>query len=58
MIHRALGHDVSLTRFHRSLGQVTDVLATAGFDPVAHLGRRALPDEKDPQAVVIAARSR
>lgn len=55
--YRALGHEVSLTRFHRSLDQVTGVLTAAGFDLVAHLERAPVPGEKDPQAFVIAARA-
>ena len=56
--YRALGHDVSLTRFHRTLDQMREVLAAAGFGLVARLERAPVPHEKDPQAVVIAARSR
>lgn len=54
--YRALGHDVSLTRFHRTLAEVTDVLVSAGFAVVAQLERQPGPDERDPQAFVIGRR--
>jgi SAM-dependent methyltransferase len=54
--YRALGHDVTLTRFHRTLARMTDVLAAAGFAIVTQLERRPVPGERDPQAFVIAVR--
>ena len=52
--YRALGHDVSLTRFHRTLSEMTDVFSSAGFEVVAHLERQPTGDEKDPQACLLA----
>lgn len=54
--YRALGHDVELTRFLRTLDQTIDVLVAAGFDVVARLERRPVPGERDPQAFVIGVR--
>lgn len=54
--YRAMGHDVTLTRFHRTVDQLRDALTTAGFGIVARLAREPVGDEKDPQAFVIAAR--
>lgn len=54
--YRALGHDVTLTRFHRTLAQMAGVLAAAGFDIVAQLERGPVPGERDPQAFVIGVR--
>lgn len=55
--YRALGHDVTLTRFHRSLTQMADALEDGGFDVVVRLERGPAPEEKDPQAFVVARRS-
>lgn len=54
--YRALGHDVSLTRFNRTLAQMADVLTSAGFDIVARLEREPVPAEKNAQGFVIGAR--
>ncbi|KRF34259.1 class I SAM-dependent methyltransferase [Nocardioides sp. Soil805] len=53
--YRALGHDVRMTRFHRSLAQWASVLADAGLVELARL-ERAPVDEKDPQGFLLARR--
>jgi SAM-dependent methyltransferase len=53
--YRALGHDVRLPRFHRSLDQWSAVLEGAGLEVVARLERTAM-SEKDPQGFVLARR--
>ncbi len=55
--YRALGHDVSLTRFHRSLAHLEDVMGAEGFSTVAHLERAPMAGEKDPQAFLLCLRS-
>lgn len=47
---RALGHEVSLLRYHRPPEQVALAMAAAGFDEVATLVRQPVGAEKDPQA--------
>ncbi len=51
-----MGHDVTLTRFHRTIEQMVDALEVAGFQLVAQLSREPNPDEKDPQGFLIATR--
>jgi SAM-dependent methyltransferase len=53
--YRALGHDVRLTRFHRSLDRWSAVLEAAGLSEVARL-QRAPMGEKDPQGFLLARR--
>ncbi|KRE99717.1 hypothetical protein ASG88_14040 [Nocardioides sp. Soil777] len=53
--YRALGHDVRLTRFHRSLHRWSAVLEAAGLSEVARL-QRAPMGEKDPQGFLLARR--
>ena len=53
--YRALGHDVRLTRFHRTLDQWSAVLAEAGLVEAARL-ERAPMGEKDPQGFLLARR--
>lgn len=54
--YRTLGHDVSLTRFHRTLAQMRDALAAGGFETLVHLSREPVEGEKDPQGFLIATR--
>jgi SAM-dependent methyltransferase len=54
--YRALGHDVELTRFLRTLDQMIDVLVAAGFGIVLQLERAPASGERDPQAFLIGAR--
>lgn len=54
--YRALGHDVSLTRFHRTPDQMIDALDVAGFETAVRLSRAPVEGEKDPQAFLIANR--
>ena len=53
--YRALGHDVRLTRFHRTLDQWSAVLAEAGLVEAARL-ERAPMGEKDPQGFLLTRR--
>jgi SAM-dependent methyltransferase len=55
--YRALGHDVSITRFDRSLSQMEALLADAGVDVVARLERQPVAGEKEPQGFLIGAHS-
>jgi SAM-dependent methyltransferase len=54
--YRAMGHDVRLVRFHRSLDRWSTLLDAAGMDEVARLQRAPL-GEKEPQGIVLARTS-
>lgn len=54
---RKLGHDVTLTRFHRTADQVSALLTAAGFTEAARLVRGPLDEEKDDQAFILARAS-
>ena len=55
-LSRAYGHDVSMEAQLFRPESITDHLAGAGFDMVAHMARQARPHEKTPQAVLLARR--
>jgi ubiquinone/menaquinone biosynthesis C-methylase UbiE len=51
--YRSLGYDVSLTRFHRTVDQVSRALSAAGFIEEARLVRRPIAEKHD-QAFVLS----
>ncbi len=51
--YRALGYDVTLTRFNRMPDQMTRQLADAGFVEEARLVRRRFASERDDQAFAL-----
>ena len=53
--YRALGHDVRLTRFHRTPDEWSALCVRAGLVEVARL-QRAPMDEKDPQGFLLVRR--
>lgn len=54
---RALGHDVALTRFHRTANDVAELLATVGLAEQARLVRRPVT-ELDDQAFLLVQQLR
>lgn len=52
---RDLGHDVHLTRHHRTADQLGELLSGAGITEVARLVRAPRGGERDPQAFVLGA---
>jgi SAM-dependent methyltransferase len=53
--YRSLGYDVSLTRFHRTVEEVSRVLLAAGFTEEARLVRRPLAEKHDQAFVLFRA---
>nr|WP_277628158.1 class I SAM-dependent methyltransferase [Arsenicicoccus dermatophilus] len=53
---RALGYDVTMRRYHRTLATMVEQVTRHDLDVVSHLERGPVAGESDPQAVLIARR--
>jgi SAM-dependent methyltransferase len=53
----ALGYDIVMNRYHRTVDDMTSHLARHGLEMVARLQRGPVGSEPDPQAVVVARRA-
>lgn len=54
--YRALGHDVALTRHHRTVARMVELLVDAGLEVVTQVERGPVAGEKDPQGFLVARR--